>query len=173
MSFSMELSMLDMRAKVENLTMMMIGLAAKEVLWREIWDLERKEILDEIDGINEIVGTKDTYGNGMAAIELARRYGWEMVEPNRLRGQYFGQVVALEHHVAIVKIANIRMLELPFGAMAVTEEQSPKLGDSVRMGFKDGVLTATVTRRSRRYKIKHPCHSCIDQSFARGEAGHS
>ena len=65
MSFSMELSMQDMRAKVENLTMMMIGLAAKEVLWREIWDLERKEILDEIDGINEIVGTKDTYGNGM------------------------------------------------------------------------------------------------------------
>ena len=57
----MELSMQDMRAKVENLTMMMIGLAAKEVLWREIWDQERKEILAKIDGINEIVGTKDTY----------------------------------------------------------------------------------------------------------------
>jgi hypothetical protein len=149
MSFSMELSMQDMRAKVENLTLMMIGLAAKEVLWREIWDLERKEILAEIDGINEIVGTKDTYGNGMAAIELTKRYGWEMVEPNRKHGQYFGLVVALEHHVAIVKIANTQMIELPFGAMAATEEESPKLGDSIRMGFKDGVLTAVVASRSR------------------------
>lgn len=143
----MELSTQDIRAKVENLTMMMIGLAAKEVLWREIWDLERKEILAEIDGINEIVGTNDTYGNGMAAIELAKRYGWELLKPDRMRGQYFGLVVALEHHVAIVKIASIHMLELPFGALAVTEEKSPKLGDSVRMGFKDAVLTATVVRR--------------------------
>lgn len=144
----MELSKQEIQSKVENLTMMMIGLAAKEVLWREIWDLERKEILDEIDSINEIVGTKDTYGNGMAAIELANRYGWEMMEPDRTRGQYFGLVVALEHHSAVVKIANTKMIDLPFGALAVTEEQSPKLGDSVRMRFKDGVLTALVTRRS-------------------------
>ena len=83
----------------------------------------------------------------MAAIELAKSYGWKMMEPDRMRGQYFGLVVALEHHVAIVKIAKTQMLELPFGAMAMTEEQSPKLGDLVRKGFKDGVLTATVTRR--------------------------
>ena len=144
----MELSIQDMQTKVETLTMMMIGLAAKEILWREIWVLERKEILDEIDSINEIVGTKDTYGNGMAAIELAKRYGWELMVPDRMRGQYFGLVVALEHHAAIVKIANTKMIDLPFGALAVTEEQSPKLGDSVRMRFKDGVLTAAVTRRS-------------------------
>ena len=143
----MEPSIQDIQMQVENLTTKMIGLAAKEVLWREIWDLERKEILAEIDSIKEMVGTQDTYGNGMAAIELAKRYGWEMMEPDRMRGQYAGLVVALEHHVAIVKIANTQMLELPFSAMAVTEEQSPKLGDSVRMGFKDGVLTATVVRR--------------------------
>lgn len=58
----MELSKQEIQSKVENLTMMMIGLAAKEVLWREIWDLERKEILEAIGSINEIVGTKDTYG---------------------------------------------------------------------------------------------------------------
>ena len=150
MSSSMELSIPDMQTKIENLTKAMISLAAKEVLWRERWDLERKEILDKIEGINEIVGTKDTYGNGMAAIELAKRYGWELVEPDRIRGQYFGLVVALEHHVAIVKITNTQMIELPFGALAATEEQSPKLADSVRMGFKDGVLTATVVRARNR-----------------------
>lgn len=67
----MELSMQEMRAKVENLTMMMIGLAAKEVLWREIWDLERKEILAEIDGIHEIVGTKDNCGEAVHAVKRA------------------------------------------------------------------------------------------------------
>ncbi len=143
----MELSTQDIRAKIENLTMMMIGLTAKEALWREIWDIDRKEILAEFGRINEIVGTNGTYGNGMAAIELKKLYGWELQEPDRARGQYFGMVVALEHHVALVKITPTQMIELPFGAMAVTEEQSPKLGDSVRMGFKDGVLTATVVRR--------------------------
>ena len=143
----MELSMQDMRAKVENLTMMMIGLAAKEVLWRETWDLERKEILAEIDGINEIVGSKDTYGNGMAAIELAKRYGWELIEPDRMRGKYFGLVVALEFHTAIVKISKSDIVELPFGSLAVTEERSPRIGDSVRMVFRDGVLTSTVIGR--------------------------
>jgi hypothetical protein len=149
MSSSMELSIPDIQTRVETLTNAMISLAAKEVLWRERWDLERQEILDKIDGINEIVGTKDTYGNGMAATELTKRYGWIMMKPNRIRGAYFGMVVALEHHVAIVQITPTQMLELPFGALAVTEEQSPKLGDSVRMEFKDGVLTVTVVRRSR------------------------
>lgn len=144
----MDTSQPDIQEKLRNLTVMMIALAAKEVLWREIWDLDRQDILDEIDGIREIVGTTDIYGNGLAAIALAGLYDWELIEPDRMRGQYFGLVVALEHHLAIVKIANTKMLELPFGALAVTEEQSPKLGDSVRMGFKDGVLKAIVVRRS-------------------------
>jgi hypothetical protein len=127
---------------------MVTVLAAKDVLWREIWDLDRKEILDEIDSIREIVGTTNTYGNGLAASELIKQYGFELIEPNRVRGQYSGLVVAVERHLAIVKIANNKILELPFGAMAVTEDQSPKYGDLVRMSFKDGVLTAAVTRRS-------------------------
>ena len=142
----MKPSIQDMQTKVEDLMQMMVGLAAKEALWRETWDAGRREILSKIEGINEIVGTKDTYGNGMAAIELAKQYGWEMLEPDRMRGQFFGLVVALEHHAAIVKVADPQMLELPFGALAVTEEQSPRLGDSVWMGFKDGVLTAKVKR---------------------------
>lgn len=142
----MKLSIQDMQTKVEDLMQMMVGLAAKEVFWRETWDAQRREILSKIEDINEIVGTKDTYGNGMAAIELAKQYGWEMLEPDRMRGQFFGLVVALEHHAAIVKVADTKMLELPFGALAVTEVQSPRLGDSVWMGFKDGVLTAKVER---------------------------
>lgn len=119
-------------------------LSAKEALGREIWNLERKEILTKIKGITEMVGTKDTFGNGMAAVALAKQYGWKLAQPNRERGQYFGLVVALEFHAAIVKVSKTDLLELPFGSLAVTEERSPRIGDSVRMSFRDGVLTAIV-----------------------------
>lgn len=146
MSASMKATIQNTQVQIEQLTNALIGLTAKEALWRELWNRERKEILGKIDGINEIVGTKDTYGNGMAAVELARQYGWELMQPDRMRGQYFGLVVALEFHAAIVKISKTDLLELPFGSFAVTEERSPNLGDQVRMGFRDGVLSATVVR---------------------------
>lgn len=133
-------------AQLANLMNALIVLTAKEALGREIWNLERKEILAKIDGINEMVGTKDTFGNGMAAAALARQHGWQLTQPNRVRGQYFGLIVALEFHVAIVKISRTELLELPFGSLAVTEEKSPRIGESVRMSFKDGVLTATIKR---------------------------
>ena len=139
---------LNIEEQLRNMKLM-IGLTAKEALWRESWDLDRKEILAEFDRIGEIVGVNDTYGNGMAAIHLKKLYGWELQEPDRERGQYFGTVVALEHHVALVKFMPTKIIELPFGAMVVTEEESPNLGDSIRMDFKNGVLTATVTMRSR------------------------
>lgn len=139
---------LNIEEQLRNMKLMMIGLTAKEALWRESWDLDRKEILAEFDRIGEIVGVNDTYGNGMAAIHLKKLYGWELQEPDRARGQYFGTVVALEHHVALVKFMPTKIIELPFGAMAVTEVESPRLGDSIRMDFKNGVLTAAVVNRS-------------------------
>ena len=143
----METSIQNIQAQVVNLMNALIGLTAKEALGRELWNRERKEILDKIDSINEIVGTKDTFGNGMAAAELNRLHGWKLRQPNRARGQHFGLVVALEFHLAIVKITNTDLLELPFGSLAMTEERSPRIGDSVQMSFRDGVLTATVTRQ--------------------------
>lgn len=143
----METTIQNVQAQVETLMSALIGLTAKEALVRELWNRERKEILEKIDRINEIVGTKDTFGNGMAAAELAKQCGWKLAQPNRVRGQYFGLVVALEFHAAIVKISSTDLLELPFGSLAVTEERSPRIGDSVRMSFRDGVLTATIARR--------------------------
>lgn len=57
----METSIQNIQAQVENLMNALIGLTAKEALGRELWNRERKEILDKIDSINEIVGTKDTF----------------------------------------------------------------------------------------------------------------
>lgn len=153
----MDTSIQTIQAQVEQLMNELFVLSAKEALGRELWNLERKEILRKIDSINEIVGTKDTFGNGLAAAELTRRYGWQLVQPNTVRGNYFGLVVALEFHAAIVKTPNNKMLELPFGSMAVTEEWSPQIGDSVRMAFRDGVLTVKVVdRRGRLVTLPAP-----------------
>ncbi len=146
-SFIVDVAIQTIQAQVANLMNELIVLTAKEALGREIWILERKEILTKIEGINEMVGTKDTFGNGMAAVTLTKQYGWKLAQPNRERGQYFGLVVALEFHAAIVKISKTDILELPFGSLAVTEECSPRIGDSVHMSFLNGVLTATVTGR--------------------------
>lgn len=143
----METSMQDIQTQIGQLINELFVLTAKEALEREIWNLERKEILTKIQGITEIVGTKDIFGNGMAAAALTKQYGWQLVQPNRVRGQYFGLVVALEFHSAIVKVSKTDILELPFGSLAVTEECSPRIGESVYMAFLNGVLTATVTGR--------------------------
>jgi hypothetical protein len=87
---------------------------------------------------------------------LTKQYGWKLLQPNRERGQYFGLVVALEFHSAIVKVSNTDLLELPFGSLAVTEERSPQIGDSVHMAFRDGVLTATVTGNGRHTNCVQP-----------------
>lgn len=145
----MELSELEIREKVETLTMKLITLSAKEALDRALWDIERKELLSELDRINEVVGVKDTFGNGMAAIELKKRFGWVLVKTNLERGTYYGYVVALERHLALVKFTNTDLVELPFGSMAATEEESPKLGDTVRMDYKNGVLTTHFLERKR------------------------
>ena len=141
----METSIQDTRAELESLVNGLFGLTVKEALSRELWNLEYKELVKKIDHLTERVGTKDIYGNGMAALELSKQYGWRLVKPDRVRGQYFGMIVALEFHLAIVRLAQNNMMELPFGSMATTEERSPQIGDSVHMAFRDGVLTATVT----------------------------
>lgn len=147
MSFTMQTANQDIHARVAHLTNALIGLTAKEALARELWNRERKEILRAIESINEVVGTKETYGNGMAAVELSKLYGWKLRQPDRIRGQYFGLVIALEFHVAIVKVSASDLLELPFGSMAETETHSPRIGDTIHMAFRDGVLTAKVTER--------------------------
>ena len=71
----MKTPLLNIEEQLRNMKLMMIGLTAKEALWRESWNLDRKEILAEFDRINEVVGINDTYGNGMAAIHLKKLYG--------------------------------------------------------------------------------------------------
>lgn len=73
----------------------------------------------------------------------------EITHPERVRGQYFGIVLAIDHRAAVVKISRTDLIELPFAELAEGQSR-PKLGDSVRFGYKTGLLSATVIERGAR-----------------------
>lgn len=76
----------------------------------------------------------------------AETLGLEITEPDRARGQYFGMVLALDHRAALIKISRTNLIELPFAELREGLSR-PRMGDSVRFGYKNGVLAATVIEK--------------------------
>lgn len=138
----MEYSAKDLHSKVENLTAAVLATIARETLLREIVDIERNDILAELNEVKKLINTS---GPGTVG-KQAQRLGLVVVEPNRINGQYAGMIVALDNRACLVKYTHTQALELPFTALAAGQE-NPKFGDSIRMGFKDGVLSVSVGER--------------------------
>jgi hypothetical protein len=145
----METSLAQLHDKVENLTTAVHATIEKETFQRRIVDSERDEILKELNGLKQIIRKS---GRGTVA-QQAEELGVAIVEPNRLRGQYAGQVLGLDYRAMLLKYSNTSAMELPFSAFAV-EQEHPGFGDSVRIGFKDGVMSVVVTARSSKYLAK-------------------
>lgn len=72
-----------------------------------------------------------------------------MVEPDRNRGQYIGPVAGLDHRAALIKFNRTTAIELPFAALADGQNR-PVMGDMVRLGFRNGLLTVAVADRAGR-----------------------
>lgn len=103
-------------------------------------------------GLHDFTGLLAGQGldvNAKTVNEQAREFGWSIQEPDRMRGQYFGPVVAVDHRASLVKFTRMDVLELPFTELA-TGQNRPKMGDSVRMDFKNGALTVNVAARPGR-----------------------
>jgi hypothetical protein len=75
--------------------------------------------------------------------------GLTLKEPNRIRGQYYGVVVAADHRAALVKVSRADVLALPFTALP-NVAKNPAVGDSVRVGFKACVMAVNVVERGGR-----------------------
>lgn len=84
--------------------------------------------------------------------QMATESGWVMKEPDRMRGQYFGPVVALDHRAGLVKYTRVDVIELPFTELAENQTR-PKTGDMVRLDFKDGALKMNVINRPGRESV--------------------
>ena len=78
--------------------------------------------------------------------EQAKGLGLVVQAPDRLRGQYFGPVMAKDHRAVMIKSSRMDLVELPYAALAVGQAR-PKLGDSVRLSFKNNTLTVGVVER--------------------------
>ena len=103
-------------------------------------------------GLHDITALLNDQGldvNAQTVGEKAEEFGWTVQEPDRMRGQYFGPVVAVDHRASLVKYTRMDVLELPFTALA-SGQTRPKMGDVVRMDFKNGELTVNIASRPGR-----------------------
>lgn len=103
-------------------------------------------------GAHEATGLLAAQGfdvNAPTVRETAEQLGLTVKEPNRLRGQYHGTVIAVDHRAGLVKFARADALELPFSALKPGQAK-PEMGDSLRVGFKAGEMTVTAVGRSSR-----------------------
>lgn len=87
--------------------------------------------------------------NARTVEEQAEETGFVIQEPNRMRGQYYGPVVAVDHRASLVKYARQNVILLSFTELA-KEQERPKLGDAVRMDYKNGQLSVEVANRVER-----------------------
>ena len=141
----MEYSLEQLHAKVENLTELVLAAVGRETLLRTIADIERNEILNELNGLRQLITT--TVPGTVA--QQAVRLGLVMVEPNRIGGKYFGLVLGLDYRASLVKYANSRAFEVPFTDLAVGQARL-RMGDYVGIGFKEGVMSVSAADRISR-----------------------
>lgn len=87
--------------------------------------------------------------NAATVDQQAEKFGWSMKIPDRTRGQYFGQVVAVDHRACLIKVNRENVVALPFVELAEGQSR-PQMGDSVRMSFKGGELTVSMAERVQR-----------------------
>lgn len=141
----MEYSLEQLHAKVENLTAAVLATIALETLQRKSVDIDRNEILAELNDLAQLIRTN---GRGTVA-QQAERSGLTIFEPGHMRGQYHGPVVGSDYRAMLVQCSRTTAMELPFAALAEGEDR-PRFGDSVRIGFKDEVMSVTVVERTSR-----------------------
>ena len=142
----MEYSLEKLHAGVETLKAAVLALAAREAMIREIMNAEREQILNELDAIQQAIAARNLEVDTVTFDAEIKQFGWLKKEPNRQQGNYFGQVVALNHHACLIKCNATDVIELPFSALAEGQSK-PMRRDSVRMVFKENVLIVSLSER--------------------------
>lgn len=134
-----------------------------QVLGREILRIEHVQILSELTAIRKMVE--------MHVPSIATQAkGMELMieEPDRMNGRYVGTVMCLDQRAVLIQYRTAGAIELPFSALAEGQSK-PRMGDNVRMAFKDGALITSMTVSSRnaredeRIKLAVEQDLCADQ----------
>ena len=99
-----------------------------------------------VHGCTSLLAGQGLDVNAKTLAQSAIESGWVLQVPDRIRGQYFGQLVATDHRAGLVKYTRVDVIELPFNELGETQSL-PKIGDMVRIDFKQGALTMNVIPR--------------------------
>lgn len=91
-------------------------------------------------GITNLLAAQGLDAKAPTVSEQAQDMGLTIKTVNKERGQYFGIVVAQDHRASLVKVNTKEVVELPIEGAGGFK---PKIGESVRIGFKAGVLSVT------------------------------
>lgn len=78
--------------------------------------------------------------------DQVKTLGLNVIAPDLKRGQYFGPVVATDHRAMMLKVSRSDLLELPLSSIT-SDLGKPRLGDSIRVGFKNGVQSVKIMSR--------------------------
>lgn len=78
--------------------------------------------------------------------QIAEMLELKMIQPNIEKGQYVGPMIGYSFQSALIKFAMGKAIELPFFWLAPGQSR-PKLGETVRMKFKNGELMVSVAVR--------------------------
>lgn len=88
------------------------------------------------------------YPNALSVNQQADELELTLVAPDRKRGQYFGQMVGMDHRAALIKFCKDGAVKLPFKDLTAGQGR-PEIGDSVKMKFSNEVLVVNVLERQR------------------------
>lgn len=91
-------------------------------------------------GITSLLAAKGLDAQAPTVSQQAQEMGLTIKTVNKERGQYFGIVVAQDHRASLVKVNTKEVVELPIAGSCGLK---PQIGESLRIGFKAGVLSVT------------------------------
>lgn len=100
-------------------------------------------------GFESLLSAQGVNANVKTVGEMAHESGLAVKPVDRQRGQYFGPVLAVDHRAALVKVTRHEAIELDFGELP-SDRARPQAGDTLRIGFKAGVLSFTSAGRGVR-----------------------
>lgn len=137
-----EPSLVDLYIKVENLTASVLAAARKETSFQKSVGIKHEQIWNQLNAIKKSIDAQELNESAMTVEKLAHQLGLEIIEPDRMRGQYYGAVVGLDSRAWLIRVTSTHAMVLTFNE--ILENLNPRRGDNIRFGFKNGTLTASI-----------------------------
>jgi hypothetical protein len=95
--------------------------------------------------VGELLASQGVDLTAPTVAQQAERLELRVKVPDLQRGQYFGDVVAIDHRASMVRVSREECVELPHKALGL--ERRPQLGDQLHLSYKAGALSVNWASR--------------------------